>query len=113
MSWRSSAQFHNPPHLVGGGDVLDAAFRPELMSPEELRLAHRGLWQRAFSPSLTAHRLWRGARTLGRGGFLLSAAMNGFYGLEGITGNLPADAPEGRAGAVAHPRLAPVGQPAA
>ncbi len=78
------------PHYNG----YNVAFRPELMSPEELRQAHRGLWQRAFSPALTAHRLWRGARTLSRGGFLLSAAMNGFYGLKGITGNLPADAPE-------------------
>jgi hypothetical protein len=49
-------------------DGYNVAFRLELMSPEELRLAHRGLWQRAFSPALTAHRLWRGARALSRGG---------------------------------------------
>ncbi len=76
------------PHYNG----YNVAFRPEGMSPDELLAAHRGLWRRAFAPALTAQRLWRGARTLGRGAFLLSAAMNGFYGLKGLTGNLPADA---------------------
>lgn len=94
-------------------DGYNVAFLPDRMSPEELRRAHRGLWRRAFGPARTAHRLWRGARTLGRGGFLLSAAMNGFYGLKRLTGNLPADAPGAAAGAIAHPCASPAGLPAA
>ncbi len=75
----------------------DVAFTPRRMSPEALRDAHRGLWRRAFSPGFIADRLARGARTLSPGGLLLSAAMNGFYGLKRLSGNLPADAraPEG------------------
>jgi radical SAM superfamily enzyme YgiQ (UPF0313 family) len=104
--------------LLGAGRILtdrdwphyngyNVAFQPARMSPEELLLAHRGLWQRAFGPAMTAHRLWRGARTLSRGGFLLSAAMNGFYGLKGITGNLPADAPRPAQGEIVHAPAAP------
>ena len=37
-------------------------------------------------------RLARGARRLSPGGLMLSAAMNGFYGLKRLTGNAPATA---------------------
>jgi hypothetical protein len=35
---------------------------------------------------------------------MLSMAMNGFYGLKRLTGNLPADAPSGR-GQIVHPNV--------
>jgi radical SAM superfamily enzyme YgiQ (UPF0313 family) len=67
------------------------AFQPARMTPEQLVHAHRALWNRAFSPGLVAERLARGARQLSRGGMMLSAAMNGFYGLKQVTRNPPAD----------------------
>lgn len=79
------------------------AFQPAKMTPEQLLRAHRELWNRAFSPSHVAERLSRGARQLGRGGLMLSAAMNGFYGLKQITRNPPADPPAERIEAIAHP----------
>jgi len=49
---------------------------------------------------------------------MLSAAMNGFYGLKRLTGNAPADPPAREAGRIAHPppdapptRLAVLGRP--
>jgi hypothetical protein len=50
-----------------------------------------------------AERLWRGARQLSPGALLLSATMNGFYGLKQLTGNLPAQAPLRAEGTIAHP----------
>jgi radical SAM superfamily enzyme YgiQ (UPF0313 family) len=88
------------PHYNG----YNVAFRPARMSPETLLDAHRAMWRRAFSPSLVAARLARGARTLSPGGMMLSATMNGFYGLKRLTGNLPADAPLAGSGGIAHPR---------
>lgn len=85
------------PHYNG----YNVAFRPQRMTPEALLGAHRALWTRAFSPGHVADRLWRGARQLSRGGLMLSATMNGFYGLKQLTGNLPADAPA-TAGVIAH-----------
>lgn len=70
----------------------DVAFVPRRMTPAALRAAHRALWRRAFSPSFVLDRLARAARTLSPGGLMLSAAMNGFYGLKRLTGNRPADA---------------------
>jgi radical SAM superfamily enzyme YgiQ (UPF0313 family) len=81
----------------------NVAFQPECMSAEALRKAHRELWRRAFSPAATAARIARGVRQLGRGGLMLSAAMNGFYGLKRLTGNLPADAAERPELQIAHP----------
>jgi radical SAM superfamily enzyme YgiQ (UPF0313 family) len=82
----------------------NVAFRPRRMSPAELLAAHRELWKRAFAPSVVAARLARGARQLRAGGLMLSASMNGFYGLKRLTGNLPAEARD-RPGAsrIAHP----------
>jgi radical SAM superfamily enzyme YgiQ (UPF0313 family) len=74
----------------------NVAFRPAQMSPAALRDAHRALFRRAFSPSFVAERLVRGARQLRPGALFLSAAMNGFYGLKRLTGNLPADATPSR-----------------
>ncbi len=90
--------------LLGEGRILEerdwphyngynVAFEPAQMAAGELLDAHRQLWRRAFGPAATAQRLARGARRLSRGGLMLSGAMNGFYGLKGLTGNLPADAP--------------------
>jgi radical SAM superfamily enzyme YgiQ (UPF0313 family) len=70
----------------------DVAFRPARLSPEALRAAHRRLWRRAFSPGAVLARLARGARVLSPGGMMLSAAMNGFYGLKCVEGSRPADA---------------------
>ncbi|UQA55977.1 B12-binding domain-containing radical SAM protein [Polyangium aurulentum] len=86
-------------HYTGYG----VAFRPARMTPDELLAAHRRLWNRAFSPALVTDRLARGARQLSRGGMMLSAAMNGFYGLKQLTGNEPARAPIEGEGRIAHP----------
>jgi radical SAM superfamily enzyme YgiQ (UPF0313 family) len=80
----------------------NVAFHPARMRADELRLAHRRLWQRAFAPSAVASRLARAARQLRAGAAMLSAAMNGFYGFKRVTGNLPADATRGGR-FVAHP----------
>ncbi len=94
------------PHYTGYG----VAFRPAKMTPDELLAAHRRLWNRAFSPGLVVDRLARGARQLSRGGMMLSAAMNGFYGLKQLTGNEPASPPREGEGRIAHPdpRQAPL-----
>jgi radical SAM superfamily enzyme YgiQ (UPF0313 family) len=86
------------PHYNG----YNVAYEPARMTPGELLQAHRQLWQRAFGPMATAGRLARGARRLSRGGLMLSAAMNGFYGLKGLSGNLPADAPLEATGGIDH-----------
>jgi radical SAM superfamily enzyme YgiQ (UPF0313 family) len=79
------------------------AFRPRRMAPEELRRAHRALWNRAFSPAGVAERLARGARQLRTGAMMLSAAMNGFYGLKQIRGNEPVTMAGQPRAAIAHP----------
>ncbi|MEO7109025.1 MAG: radical SAM protein [Polyangiaceae bacterium] len=79
------------------------AFRPAKMSPEQLLVSHRKLWNRAFCPGSVIERLSRGARYLRPGALMLSSAMNGFYGLKQVTGNepsVPVDAAHGR---IAHP----------
>jgi radical SAM superfamily enzyme YgiQ (UPF0313 family) len=67
----------------------NVAFRPQAMSPTELLNAHRELWRAAFSPGYVAQRLARAARHLRPGAFLLSSAMNIFYGLKRLRGNEP------------------------
>ncbi|MDI1434302.1 B12-binding domain-containing radical SAM protein [Polyangium sorediatum] len=86
-------------HYTGYG----VAFRPAKMRPDELLTAHRRLWNRAFSPALVMDRLARGARQLSRGGMMLSAAMNGFYGLKQLLGNEPASPPIDGEGQIVHP----------
>ncbi len=89
------------PHYNG----YNVAFQPARMTPGELLAAHRGLWHRAFSPAAVMERLARGARQLSPGGMMLSAAMNGFYGLKRLTGNAPALASDPGAGRIQHPDL--------
>jgi radical SAM superfamily enzyme YgiQ (UPF0313 family) len=67
----------------------NVAFEPKRMTPGQLLTAHRRLWNRAFQPSYVAARLARAVRQLRPGGALLSATMNGFYGLKQATGNEP------------------------
>lgn len=87
------------PHYNG----YNVAFRPAKMSPEALLTAHRKMWNRAFSPASVLDRLARGARQLSPGGMMLSAAMNGFYGLKQLTGNPPAQPSVAGPGRIAHP----------
>lgn len=81
----------------------NVAFQPARMSAGELLGAHRSLWKRAFSAAHVAERLARGVRELSPGGLMLSAAMNGFYGLKRALGNVPADAGMENAGQIEHP----------
>jgi radical SAM superfamily enzyme YgiQ (UPF0313 family) len=81
----------------------NVAFRPRRMSPDALLGAHRDLWNRSFSPTFVRRRLARGRRQLSRGGMMLSAAMNGFYGLKQLTGNEPAVAGSRTGAPIAHP----------
>lgn len=67
----------------------NVAFQPHAMSPEALLHAHRQLWRTAFSPRYVAQRMARAARQLRPGAFMLSAAMNSFYGLKRLRGNQP------------------------
>ena len=67
----------------------NVAFRPRGMTAEELLSSHRRLWRRAFSAPFVGARLARGLSQLRPGAFMLSAAMNGFYGLKQLTGNEP------------------------
>jgi radical SAM superfamily enzyme YgiQ (UPF0313 family) len=67
----------------------NVAFQPHAMSPEALLHAHRQLWHTAFSPGYVAQRLARAARQLRPGAFMLSAAMNSFYGLKRLRQNQP------------------------
>ncbi|MGC9346514.1 MAG: radical SAM protein [Anaerolineae bacterium] len=87
-------QFEAEGRLLGdrGADFYNGynvAFRPKLMSPDTLLEAHRALWRRAFSPGHVARRIVRSARYLRPGAFLMNAAMNGFYGLKRLRGNVP------------------------
>src|SRR5581483_88385 len=87
----------------GHWNGYNVSFRPQGMSPGELLAAHRELWRRAFSPASVVARVARGARQLRAGALMLSGAMNGFYGLKRLTGNLPADAPLEGEGVIRHP----------
>lgn len=87
------------PHYNG----YNVAFRPDRLTPGELLAAHRRLWRRAFRPAAVLGRLARGARQLSRGGLMLSATMNGFYGTKRVTGSLPADAALAATGRIEHP----------
>ncbi len=69
----------------------NVTFRPARMTPDELLAAHRALWRKAFSLPRVLGRIFRGTRRLRLGAFLLSAAMNAFYGLKAATGNEPID----------------------
>jgi radical SAM superfamily enzyme YgiQ (UPF0313 family) len=66
----------------------NVTFQPQNMSPEELLIAHRQLWQLAFSPLYVLKRIVR-TISLRPGAFLLSLMMNGFYGVKAFRHNLP------------------------
>jgi radical SAM superfamily enzyme YgiQ (UPF0313 family) len=87
------------PHYNG----YNVAFEPTQMSPDELLRAHRTLWKRAFGPKAVFQRLTGAAGRLNRGGMMLAAAMNGFYGLKRLTGNLPIEPPAIGEGRIRHP----------
>jgi radical SAM superfamily enzyme YgiQ (UPF0313 family) len=87
------------PHYNG----YNVAFRPAQMTPEQLLEAHRDLWRKAFGQRSVAQRLERGRRQLSHGAKWLSLAMNGFYGLKRVTGNLPATIPPTDTGLIDHP----------
>jgi hypothetical protein len=61
------------------------------MTPQSLLSAHRQLWQQAFSVVQIFKRLGRHFWQLRPGALLLSLAMNSFYGLKALRGNLPRD----------------------
>jgi radical SAM superfamily enzyme YgiQ (UPF0313 family) len=69
----------------------NVTFQPQGMSADELLQAHRTLWRTAFSPKYVAKRIARSVRRLRLGALFLSLAMNGFYGLKCLRGNLPVD----------------------
>ena len=87
------------PHYNG----YNVAFQPARMSPAQLLEAHRRLWRRAFGPQAVAERLLRAAKRLNKGGMMLAAAMNGFYGLKRLTGNIPATPALKATTRIAHP----------
>lgn len=87
------------PHYNG----YNVAFQPARMSPGELLCAHRALWKRAFGPKAVLERLAGAARHLNAGGMMLATAMNSFYGLKRISGNLPIDQPIASENRIAHP----------
>jgi radical SAM superfamily enzyme YgiQ (UPF0313 family) len=86
------------PHFNG----YNVTFRPANMSPRDLLLAHRAMWKRAYGPQAVLQRLARAAQ-LSRGGAMLSASMNGFYGLKQLTGNLPLNMPVDDINSISHP----------
>lgn len=88
------------PHYNG----YNVAFQPARMRPDELLGAHRALWKRAFDVPHVAERLSRGLRRLSPGGMMLSAAMNGFYGVKRMFDNIPADAPTTNPDQIEHPK---------
>ena len=67
----------------------NVTFRPRNMSPEALLQAHRMLWREAFSFRYSFMRIWRSARYLRWGAFLMCVFMNGFYCLKRLRGNAP------------------------
>ncbi len=70
---------------------FNVAFKPHNMTPQELLVAHRALWNKAFSPGFVSHRIIRAMKTLNPGAAWLSLFMNGFYGLKQVRKNPPVD----------------------
>ena len=86
-----------PGHGWSAFNGYNAAFQPKGMTPVELTRAHRALWRRAFSPAHTLKRIARASRYLSPGAWLMTACMNGFYGLKRMRGNAPSIYPAGAA----------------
>ncbi|MEM7034666.1 MAG: radical SAM protein [Chloroflexota bacterium] len=85
----------------------NVTFQPKQMSPDELLQAHRQLWNTAFSPSHVAKRIARGSRYLRTGALMMSAFMNGFYGVKQIARNEPISAKMDNLDGVRNPKDAP------
>ena len=69
-------------------------FSPRNMGPEDLLRAHRSLWKKTFSWGHVIRRLAKSIFYLRIGAFLLSFAMNGFYGYKALRRNSPLNMPE-------------------
>jgi radical SAM superfamily enzyme YgiQ (UPF0313 family) len=69
----------------------NVTFQPRRLGSADLLDAHRELWRRAFSPARAGARILRAATTLRPGAAMMSACMNGFYGLKRLRGNEPVD----------------------
>src|SRR5262245_1343009 len=67
----------------------NVTFRPKQMSPDDLLLAHRELWNEAFSLKYSLLRILRSLRYLRLGAFLMCTFMNSFYCLKKLRGNVP------------------------
>jgi radical SAM superfamily enzyme YgiQ (UPF0313 family) len=67
----------------------NVTFRPQKLRADDLLTAHRDLWRKAFSPQHVLKRILRSSRYLRSGAFMMSTAMNGFYGLKRLHGNEP------------------------
>lgn len=69
----------------------NVAYVPKRISADELLLAHRNLWKKAFSFNLSVKRITKGLFRLRTGAFFLSACMNGFYMVKRLRKNYPID----------------------
>lgn len=69
----------------------NVTFYPHTMTPDRLLEAHRNLWKTAFSFHYSARRVLRSLFRLRLGAIFLVLAMNGFYCLKRMRGNLPID----------------------
>jgi radical SAM superfamily enzyme YgiQ (UPF0313 family) len=67
----------------------NVAFEPKRMTTDQLLKAHRELWRLAFSPRYIFKRWMKSALRLRLGALLLTLAMNSFYGMKALRGNLP------------------------
>jgi radical SAM superfamily enzyme YgiQ (UPF0313 family) len=65
------------------------SYRPARMSAAELQEAHGRLWHALYAPGAALGRWLRGWATLRPGALVLSTALNGHYGLNRLTGNVP------------------------
>ncbi len=65
------------------------SFRPAQIKVEELEAAHARLWRALYAPDAALARWLRGWGTLRPGALVLSTALNGHYGLNRLTGNVP------------------------
>ncbi len=65
------------------------AYRPAQMTVEELEEAHARLWRALYAPGAALSRWASGLGKLRPGALVLSTALDGHYGLNRLTGNVP------------------------
>lgn len=65
------------------------SYDPAQMTIEELETAHMRLWRALHAPGEALARWLRGLGQLRPGALVLSTALNGHYGLNRLTGNIP------------------------